>query len=185
METPWAVLLTKFNDNGSEPFPRVFYEDLFTGRGVGSQNMVDFFHDVSRGIVDLSGSQVFGWLTLNKSRSDYTGSGVNPAGRDELINWAKQAATDAGYDLTGFFGVVVCMNVQTDLFGVLGRGIAVCDNLSMQPSILGQEMGHGYGLDHSRASGSDADYRDRWDTMSTWDSVYMALILDISLSGRA
>lgn len=174
METPWAVLLTKFNDNSSEPFPRGFYEDLFTRTGVGSQNMVDFFRDVSHGTVDLSGSQVFGWLTLDKSSSEYTGSGANPAGRDELVNWAKQAATKAGYDLSGFFGVVVCLNVPVDLFGVLGQGVAVCNNLSMQPSILGQEMGHGYGLDHSRASGSDDDYRDRWDTMSTWDSVYMA-----------
>jgi hypothetical protein len=35
-------------------------------------------------------------------------------------------------------------------------------------------MGHVYGLSHSRQNGSTVDYMDRWDTMSTWDSVYMA-----------
>ena len=59
------------------------------------------------------------------------------------------------------------MNVPTDLFGTLGGKAVVCDNNSMTPSLLGQEMGHGYGLDHSRADGSAADYQDRWDVMST------------------
>ena len=28
-------------------------------------------------------------------------------------------------------------------------------------------MGHGYGLDHSRRDGADADYQEPWDIMST------------------
>jgi hypothetical protein len=32
---------------------------------------------------------------------------------------------------------------------------------------FGQEMGHGYGLGHSRRDGSDEDYQDPWDIMST------------------
>ncbi len=59
----------------------------------------------------------------------------------------------------------------TDLFGG-GAGV-VCDTNVLHGSILGQEMGHGYGLDHSRENGSLADYRDRWDVMSTWDSCFM------------
>ena len=35
------------------------------------------------------------------------------------------------------------------------------------PSLLGQEMGHGFGLAHSRIDGSTADYKDPWDIMST------------------
>lgn len=170
MKTPWAVLLTRFQDDNSEPYPRHFYEQLFTATGVGSQNMVDFFHDVSHGTLDLSDSKVFppvGWLELKHDKSEYKGSGTNAAGRSELIAWAKQAATAAQIDLTGFFGIVVCMNVPTDLFGYLGQPIAVCDSLSMDGSLLGQEMGHGYGLDHSRLDGLVDDYRDPWDTMST------------------
>jgi hypothetical protein len=54
-----------------------------------------------------------------------------------------------------------------DLFGVTGGMAAVCDTLSLWPSLLGQEMGHGYGLDHSRADGSQAGYMDIRDIMST------------------
>ena len=35
-----------------------------------------------------------------------------------------------------------------------------------------QEVGHGYGLDHSRIDGSNADYQDQWDAMSTLSSVF-------------
>jgi len=72
------------------------------------------------------------------------------------------------------------MNVPTDLFGGVGVGV-VCDDgrvnvgawwefdgmSSLSPSSLGQEMGHVYGLNHSRADGSLEDYMDQWDTMST------------------
>jgi hypothetical protein len=44
---------------------------------------------------------------------------------------------------------------------------ALCDSFSLSPSLLGQEMGHGYGLDHARLQGSSADYSDPWDVMST------------------
>jgi len=166
LQTPWAILLCKFSGNDSEPFPRKYYESLFTKVGQGTRNMVDFFQDMSHGNLDLSGSQVFGWFTLDQKRSDYSGSGANSQGRQDLIDWARaKAAADGGVDFSKFFNVVVCMNVQTDLFG--GGSGAVCDNLSMQPSLLGQEMGHGYLLDHSRQEGSTADYMDNWDVMST------------------
>ncbi len=164
-DTPWAVLLCKFNDNAAEPFPRAFYEREFTAAGAGDRNMVDFFEDVSHDHVDLRASRVFGWFTLNHPRRDYTGSGLNPAGRDQLVTWAKDAATAAGVNLRAYSGVVVCMNVNTDLFG--GGGRVVCDPDSMCASTLSQEMGHGYGLTHSRADGTLANYTDRWDVMST------------------
>lgn len=137
--------------------------------------MVDFFRDVSHGNLDLSDSRVFGWYTLNMKRSDYTGL----AGRSDLINRARQAAAANGDDLAAYVSVVVCLNVPTDLFGG-GQG-AVCDNLSTQPRLLGQEMGHFYGLDHSRAQtiqpcGNDSsiDYKDFWDVMSTAGCAFSA-----------
>jgi hypothetical protein len=169
--TPWAILLCKFSDNAAEPMPRTFYERLFTTAGAGTMNMVKFFHDNSHAAIDLTGSRVFGWYTLKQKRSDYVGSGPNQQGRQDLVTWARQAAAAAQVDLSKYYGVVVVMNVQTDLFGSAARH-AVCDPLSMQPSILGQEMGHGYGLDHSRVEGSQDDYKDPWDVMSTWNSCH-------------
>jgi M6 family metalloprotease-like protein len=187
IQSPWAILLCKFKDDDSEPYVRQRYEDLFTSSGVGKLNMVDFFRDMSHGQLDLSKSKVFGWYTLDMNRSDYlaglvdgltseqVGAVISKA-RGDLIASARKAASD---DLTKngpFFSVVVCMNVPTDLFG--GGTGAVCDDgrwadntagpgmSSMSPSLLGQEMGHVYGLAHSRADGSTEDYMDPWDVMS-------------------
>lgn len=168
IKSSWAVLRCKFNDDSTEPFTTDYYEDLFTSSGVGSQNMVDFFRDVSHGNLDLSDTRVFGWYTLDMKRSEYKGL----AGRGDLLNRARQAAAANGDNLSQYVSVGVCMNVQTDLFGG-GDGV-VCDNLSTEPRFLGQEMGHFYGLDHSRADtikpcGEDStiDYKDFWDVMST------------------
>ncbi len=163
-QSPWAILLCKFSDDNTEPFTVQHYQDLFTRSGIGTLNMVDYFLDMSHGSIDIGGSRVFGWYTLEQRRSDYTGSGANGAGRNQLVAWARQAAAaDLGTSVG--WPVVVCMNVPTDLFG--GIGAAVCSSDNTEPSLLGQEMGHGYGLAHSRLDGSSADYMDLWDTMST------------------
>ena len=190
IKSSWAILLCKFNDDSTEPFSRDYYEDLFTASGVGSLNMVDFFRDVSHGNLDLSDTRVFGWYTLNKSRSDYLADTKKPditpeefgvalnKGRNELIDWAHQAAAANGDSLSQYVSVVICMNVQTDLFGG-GSGV-VCDNNSTDPRFLGQEMGHFYGLDHSRAEtfkpcgDQTVDYQDFWDVMSTAGCAFSA-----------
>ena len=75
-QTPWAIILCKFTDNNSEPFPMQYYQDLFTKNDKGSAwNMVRYFHDCSHGNTDVSGSKVFGWFQLNKSVADYNALG--------------------------------------------------------------------------------------------------------------
>jgi len=174
--SPWAVILVKFRDNQS-PLPAMtIYEDLFTSKGIGKQNMVDFFRDMSHGNLDLSGSKIFGWYTLPYNIADYVGNGTPGAGqidRGGLVNQARTLATAAGVDLSQFAGVVVSCLGAVDLCGFVGGMAAICDSLSLQPSLLGQEMGHGYGLDHARQQGSTDDYRDPWDVMSTAAYPYM------------
>lgn len=161
--SPWAVILARFQDN-TDPLPSMaIYDDLFTSAGIGKQNMVDFFRDMSHGKIDTSGTKIFGWYTIPYNRADY-GTKLD---RNGLLNEAKSLATAAGVDLSKFAGVVVSCLGQVDLCGWVGGMAALCDSLSLQPSLLGQEMGHGYGLDHARFSGSTDDYRDPWDVMST------------------
>ena len=59
-----------------------------------------------------------------------------------------------------------------DLFGGLNGVVCGDDGANsalsgLSPSLLGQEMGHGYGLNHSRREGSTVDYTDPFDVMST------------------
>src|SRR6202022_4041850 len=71
-QTRWAVLLCKFKDDQSEtPVPNYWEvcERFFT-RTDGSFNAVRFFSDMSHGSIDLSGSMVFGWFTLDVNVND-------------------------------------------------------------------------------------------------------------------
>jgi len=172
----WAILLLRFNNeqnlSGSAP-PLDFYERLFTGKGAGTLNVPAFFSDMSHGQLDLSESKVFDWMTINANRSDYAGNVLDkdvPKGkfnRNGLMALGYQTALANKVALNDYQGIVYSFAGLIDLFGVLGGMAAVCDTGSLWPSLLGQEMSHGYGLDHSRADGSQADYLDIWDIMST------------------
>ncbi len=184
--TPWAILLMKWHDKADEPNSLGFYNNLFTTAGTGTFNMTDYFDTMSHGSLDLSGSQVFGWLTLDQPQSVYVGNAAPGAGqldRNGLLNAAKAKATASGVNLSAFYGVVVVMNTLTDLCGWIGGRAALCDPGSLEPTVLGQEMGHGYGMLHSRVDGSTADYQDPWDTMSTWDGCYYVSNPDYTLIG--
>ncbi len=167
----WAILVVSFHDDPAPSPSLTGYQNVFTGAGAGTMNVVDYFEDVSHGKLDQSGSTVFGPYVLDRPRTDYVGNVYpQPDGklnRNGLLDLAKATATTNGVDLSKFAGVVVCGTPSLDLCGWTGGFAALCDDASIQPSLLGQEMGHGYGLDHSRLNGSDADYQDMWDTMST------------------
>ncbi|MFN8222540.1 MAG: hypothetical protein U0R50_04740 [Gaiellales bacterium] len=171
VSSPWAIVVVTFKDDPKPSSSLAKYEAVFTSTGEGTLNMVDYFWEMSHGMLDLSGTKVFGPYVLDRPRADYVGNVYpQPAGklnRNGILDLAKATATTAGVDLTQFAGVVVCGTPQLDLCGWVGGGAALCDDLSLQPSLLGQEMGHGYGLDHSRRDGSLDDYQDAWDTMST------------------
>jgi hypothetical protein len=139
VQTPWAIILCKYQDNDTEPYPWQRFEDLFTSTGAGKLNMVDYFAEMSHGRLDLTGSKVFGWHTLPKTRAEYVGSGVNQQGRDDLLAWARAAEPQAA----GFFSVVALTNVPSDLFG--GPNGAATDDgrwpngmSNLSPSLMGR-----------------------------------------------
>ena|SRR5215203_6460910 len=82
--TPWLVLLCKFQDDlSADPNPAAFYAALFTAPDV--ENVVTYWGDITYGELDLTASEVRGWLRLDQSRADYKGLDS----RIDLVNWAK------------------------------------------------------------------------------------------------
>ena len=112
LSTPWAVLLCKFKDdppNGptDPPTPIQVFQNFFTTMGTGTNNAVQFFSDMSHGSRDLSGSQVFWWLTIDATKD----AGLSP---DALVRLARQAASQSRIPpihLDQFFGDVVSINI--------------------------------------------------------------------------
>jgi M6 family metalloprotease-like protein len=207
-QSPWAVLLCKFKGDASEPpapqgvLPlRTAYERFFTDSNQ-TFNAVKFFSDMSHGKLDLTGSQVLGWYEIGASITGRTNVGdpILDKTQGEIVAMAKQAAKDAGVAIDKFTGVVVIMNEGTgwaqgtlgwmaadwrrvdgrNLDGTIGvRGIGAGNGVE----VFGQEMGHGYGLDHSRMNGSNADYQDQWDIMSTAANTFAAVDTDWDARG--
>jgi hypothetical protein len=165
MKTSWAVILCKFTNGNNEPFPKSYYNDLFTPSETSSSwDMIRYFRDYSHGTLDLTGSKVFGWYSLNKSVADYNALGASA--RDHLVQWARAAASADGVDLAPFYSTVVCTNHWHDIGASPSLSGVIAQGLTPIPRLLGHEMGHVYGLQHSRIDGSDADYMDPWDIMS-------------------
>lgn len=77
-------------------------ERFFTAND-GSFNSWRFFWDMFQGRVDISGSQVLGWFSLDVNFTD------GPSQTDLMV-LAKQAATNVGFNLNTFFGFVLIMN---------------------------------------------------------------------------
>jgi Peptidase M66 len=188
---PWAILLCKFMDTPEDsPTPGLTYSRLFTQAGSGTFNAVRYFSDVSHGLVDISGSVVFGWLTIDANHNDYTAPDPTPPGwtqkigRAELTALARKAASNAGIPLKDYWGDVIIFNVAIGgAFGSSGvpyspsyydRPFACSDYRSTSTAIFSHEMGHAYGLNHSREDGSTDDYRDQWDIMSALNTYFAA-----------
>jgi hypothetical protein len=186
--SPWAVLLCNFKDNQSEPPVPNFKtacQSFFTPAGNGTYNGVRFFQDMSHGKLDTSGSQVFGWLTVDANTSDILPD--SPAAREKLSDLAMQAALGAGIPLFSYDRVAIIPNIivggaQGGTWGTIWPMPGIFADYRYitggGTAILGEEMGHAYGLDHPRRDGSTDDYQDKWDGMgalNTWywsDPVY-------------
>lgn len=103
----WAILLCRFSDRPAAPQPPQYYIDLFTQNGMGGA--CDYWREVSCNNLDLTGSRVFGWFTMNHVASD-----VNqlrfPGERYKLVEWGIDAARANGVDLSPFRSVLVVHN---------------------------------------------------------------------------
>ena len=175
--SPWLIIVVRFSDDPAQLVfapsaePLAAHKRVFTAAGRGSLNLVDYFVDMSHGLLDPSDSTIVGPYRLARPRADYVGNVYpQPDGklnRNGILDLGKATAAAKGVDLSKYVGYVVCGTPTLDLCGWVGGWAALCGDDCLQPSLLGQELGHGYGSDHSGRDGSTDEYADAWDTMST------------------
>lgn len=161
---PWAIVLCQFNDVPAVPHAPDYYEALYAQNGTGG--LCDYWRTVSCNSLDLTGSRVFGWFTMNHSSAE-----VNqlhfPGDRSTLVQWGIDAAVANGVNLAAFRSVLIVQNFGVD-HGAAGNGILIVDQNPglCEFGFIAHEMGHGFGLPHSNSSNPDMVYGDGWDVMS-------------------
>jgi hypothetical protein len=103
-----AIVLCSFNDVPVLDIPRVRFFDFISQYGRGG--LFDFWRDVSYGAIDLSGSEVFGWYTMQYS---FIHDGKTK-GRFDWIAEAFRLAGNDGVDLSRFHSVIAVVNANVD-----------------------------------------------------------------------
>jgi hypothetical protein len=135
-----VVLLVNFQDEATQPYSKSSVQSLvFT-------TVNDFDLEVSYGQTWLTGD-VFGYYTLAQSHTvcDYT----------TTASLARTAATNAGVNLSNYTRQVIIFPGNACGWWGMGTigGIPSTAWINGDPQLLvvGHEMGHGFGLDHSHA----------------------------------
>ena len=184
MANPCAFILVRFADDPSTPISVNEAETLFTAQGRGRMYLVDYFAEITHGRVDMSGNAVFGWYDLDWTRQDYLDQRARTGDRTVLIAEARRVARANGAPIDSFVATIVASNgpgPAADFYGGYWAGQGYAQTTADQgpgntgreskvsPAALCQEIVHALGVpQHTRRTGSDADYQDPFDVMSLW-----------------
>jgi len=160
------------------------YRELFTVTGIFSFNIVQYFDAVTHGLMDFTGNEVFACKLDVKKADGETMS------RDDLFKKAKDALkTQHNEDWKNYYGVAVSLQTAMGVSqgGTFDGGPGVFADIrwvrNNGAADWGHEIGHAFGLEHSRTDGQftsnctggdPADYTDKWDVMSFACSAHVA-----------
>lgn len=175
---PWAVILCRFKGLQGDANVEKMFREMFTP---GSGGLLDYWHDVTHGALDVDGTRVFGWVELDLLRKDAA------IGRAKLIDAAIAAARKAGLDpVTGFHKQIAVFTHDFTKDGAPpgkdwqdpawapfwidgsadGSGRVSAPPHGHNGSFLAHEMGHGMGFDHDLAADLTTHYGDETCIMS-------------------
>lgn len=181
---PWAIILCKFRDKPSQPQPKAFYEDFYTRNGMGG--VCDYWREVTLNTLDLTGSKVFGWYTMNRDSSEADRLAY-PGERQKLVEWGIETALAKGVNLTPFGRRILVVHNYGRDHGAAGIGIIIHhqDPNLIEFGFICHEMGHGMGLPHSFSANPDTEYGGGWDIMSFATTTPLFDIRFQNTSGKA
>lgn len=180
---PFANLLCRFSDDTSTPPPSSYFTGLMANTYPG---MDAFWRELSYNAANVVGSLVVGWVNLPQPSSYYV-PGPTPSFLRLATDCTNAAAGLQAINYAGLAGINLMFN------GSLGgsawggcqtltlSGVYKCWPMTWMPpfgwgsqGVLGQEMGHAFGLPHS-GDPSGRTYQNQWDVMSAATGSYCAL----------
>jgi hypothetical protein len=176
--------LTSAWDSDNRTFLQL-YEDFFTTTGIFTANIVDYYDNMSHGLFEMFGNQVFP-ITLDLTIAEGAALFLNPGGKDfqnKMFHEAKQILhSQYNINWKDFYAVAISFQdaeggAQGSIDYDGGRGVFadIRHVKNNGTTDLGHEFGHAFGLDHSRTDGqftslctggAPSDYTDPWDIMS-------------------
>jgi hypothetical protein len=192
-KVPWAVILCRFKDEAAKPNVPLeagvakFYREAFTP---GTGGLVEYWRDASLGVLDITGSVVFGWVNLDITRAQAGGIG-RLAFVDHAIDCAQRDKLDP---VTGFVSqIAVCLynwsnddparpagtpdwqNKNDPLIPwyptwIDGSQDGATGKITLTPphdgDVTAHEMGHTFGMQHDFSADGRTPYADACCIMS-------------------
>jgi hypothetical protein len=108
---PWIVMLCKFTDLSSEPstYTPSYFSQMFAGTGSSSVDVADYWHDISYGNIDVTGTKVTTqWYSLGMTR--YQWGALNRFDKIRTCGDAVAGDANIGNDFSKYYGVIAIFN---------------------------------------------------------------------------
>jgi uncharacterized repeat protein (TIGR01451 family)/M6 family metalloprotease-like protein len=180
----FRTILCKFADVAAEPQNLAFFDNLMSDTKPGANH---YWKELSYDFINLDGSTQHNWQTMAHNRAEYfENDDVNDDIQLGELATDCAAAHDATVDFSAAHGINFIFNASIGCCawgGGVGLTLDGKNGFSatwMPPGawgttshgVLGQEMGHSFGLPHEGCFGTESPYDSQWDVQSAARQVH-------------
>jgi hypothetical protein len=112
-DAPWVIILCRLSDVQPAPNARDRWVNFFTWPGVDESAAYRYWHDVSYGVYEPAGSQVFGIFDIRHTQAELS-SFEGGEQRRRIAEWGFDAARANGVPLDQYPNRIVGLNSNAD-----------------------------------------------------------------------